>query len=59
MQYIIKKKKKKTEAVSVKKRKANGKEVKVNGKVGAGTEYFLSYSFNVMSVQDTYRMKDH
>jgi hypothetical protein len=43
----------------VKKRKANGKEVKVNSKVGTGTEHFLSYSFNVMGVQDTYRMKGH
>ncbi|KAL1925911.1 hypothetical protein VTP01DRAFT_7250 [Rhizomucor pusillus] len=50
---------KKPEAVSAKKRKADGKEVKVNGKVGTRTEHYLSYLSNVMDVMDKNGMKGH
>lgn len=43
---------KKLESVSSKKRKAYGKEVKVNGKFGTRNKHFLAYLTNVMEVLD-------
>lgn len=41
----------------LKKRKANGKEVKVNGKVGTRTEHYLAYLTNIMDTLDKSDMK--
>ncbi|ORE00706.1 hypothetical protein BCV72DRAFT_176074, partial [Rhizopus microsporus var. microsporus] len=41
----------------LKKRKADGKEVKINGKVGTRTEHFLVYPTNVMNTLDKHNMK--
>ncbi|KAG1050024.1 hypothetical protein G6F43_007677 [Rhizopus delemar] len=49
--------KKSESASSKKKRKADGKEVKVNGKVGTRTEHYLAYLTNVMDTLDKSDMK--
>ncbi|KAG1152233.1 hypothetical protein G6F37_002253 [Rhizopus arrhizus] len=48
---------KKPELASSKKRKADGKEVKINGKVGTRTEHFLVYLTNVMNTLDKNNIK--
>lgn len=48
---------KKPESASSKKRKADGKEVKINGKVGTRTEHFLAYITNVMNTLDKNNIK--
>ena len=41
----------------LKKRKADGKEVKINSKVGTSTEHFLAYLTNVMNTLDKNNIK--
>lgn len=48
---------KKPESASSKKRRADGKEVKINGKVGTRTEHFLAYLNNVMDTLDKNNIK--